>query len=76
MKSSCFENAYGIGGDESKQSSNLRKSMVFSNKSHARIRSSIAGKFFQKREGSGSAVLPSQQETPTLGQHMDSDQKQ
>ena len=48
---SKFENVFGIEGDESQQSANLRKSRDwFSKKSNSRIRTSIAGKFFQNKD--------------------------
>lgn len=42
-----FESVFGIEGEESQVSSELRKSRAwFSKKSESKIRSSIAGKFF------------------------------
>ena len=47
LKSNKFENVFGIEGNESTVSSNLRKSREwFSKKSASRLRTSIAGKFF------------------------------
>jgi hypothetical protein len=46
-----FESVYGIEGDEGQVSADLRKSRDwFSKKSNSKVRSSIAAKFFQKRE--------------------------
>jgi len=48
MKLNKFESIYGLEGEESVLSSNLRKSKDwFSKKSTNKIRSSIASKFFQ-----------------------------
>ena len=47
FKKNKFESIFGIEGDESAVSSNLRKSRdFFSKKSSSKLRSSIASKFF------------------------------
>jgi hypothetical protein len=51
VKEKQFQNLFGIEGEESLLSSNLRKSKDwFSKKSKNAIRSSIASKFFMQRE--------------------------
>jgi hypothetical protein len=57
-----FESVYGIEGDEGQVSADLRKSRDwFSKKSNSKVRSSIAGKFFQKRE---TEILSMHSKTP------------
>ena len=68
LRQNKFESLFGLGGEEGVASSHLRESRDWRSKNaNSRIRSSIAGKFFQQREDGMSQVAERLQETPKLG---------
>lgn len=56
LQNNKYDNVFGIEADESSMSSNLRKSRDwFSKQKSSKIRTSIAGKFFSRKDTENSA---------------------